>query len=80
MFVTNDRLLEVAEGMQCKFEFGNLHSRSSLREVASEAQEELRDLGLPTRRSLAFVVAKMAIAKWHEAIVSTRAELGPMAG
>ena len=80
MFITNDRLLDVADGMQWRFDIGNLHSRSSLREVASEAQEELRDLGLPTRQSLAFVVAKMAIAQWHETIVSTRAELGPMAG
>ena len=64
MFVTNEKVSEIADNLLSNFEVGDLHSRSSLREIARHARDELADNGLPTRRSLCFVVAKVALANW----------------
>jgi len=73
MFVSNDTLAEIADDMQSVFET-ILHSQSSIREIADVAQEALADRGLPTRRSLAIVVAKMALMRWHATIEVTKAQ------
>ena len=75
MFVTDKIISEVADGMLNNFESGSLHSRSSIREIASHAKEELADRGLPTRKSLCFVVAKVALMTWHETIHETKVQL-----
>ena len=75
MFVTDQIISEVADGMLNNFEGGTLHSRSSIREIASHAKEELADRGLPTRKSLCFVVAKVALMAWQEEIHATKQRL-----
>lgn len=68
MFVTDQIIAEVADEMQSNFEVGSLHSQSSIGAIARVAQEQLADRGLPTRKSLCFVVAKVALNTWHETI------------
>tara|TARA_R110000787_G_scaffold240905_1_gene347114 strand:+ start:566 stop:796 length:231 start_codon:yes stop_codon:yes gene_type:complete len=72
MFVTNKTILEIAENLQSEFEHGDLHSQSSINEIAKLAQNELLERQLPTRKSLAFVVAKNALNLWHETVFQTK--------
>ena len=74
-FVSDSQCNELAESLLSWFEVGNLHSQSSTKEIAREAQELLADDGLPTRWSLACVIAKKARAAWHQQILQTRREL-----
>ena len=76
MFVNNKTVKEIALAIQPAFEFGNLYSRSSIREIAQHAREELAERKLPTRKSLCFVVAKLALALWHETIQKTNQAIG----
>jgi|TARA_R110000824_G_scaffold18671_1_gene73536 hypothetical protein len=71
MFVTNKIISEIAEDLQSEFEHGDLHSQSSISEIAQVVQNELLERQLPTRKSLAFVVAKNALNLWHETILQT---------
>ena len=75
MFVTDQKIAEVADDLQCHFEVGDLHTRSSVKAIAWKAKEELAEHGLPTRQSLCFVVAKVALATWHETVHQVKVEL-----
>ena len=75
MYVKPNQIAEIADNMQPLFESGPLHSRSRIGEIARHAAEELADAGLPTRRSLCFVVAKVALATWQETITQARVTL-----
>jgi len=75
MFVTDDKIAEIADNLQSAFEIGLLHSQSKISEIARHAADELADNGLPTRRSLCLVVAKVALATWAEATIQTKATL-----
>ena len=72
MYVTPNQIAEIADNMQPLFEIGSLHSRSRIGEIARHAAGELADAGLPTRRSLCFTVASVALATWQETIAQTR--------
>ena len=72
MFVTDKTISEIADDLQIQFEHGDLHSRSSVHQVARAAIEELADRQLPTRKSLAVVIAKVALATFHETIFQTK--------
>ena len=71
MFVSDKTIAEIASDMQSRFEF-DLHSRSSISEVARAAREELADRGLPTRKSLSFVIAKVALMTWQSTVFETK--------
>lgn len=71
-FVSDSQCNELAEILLQWFEVGNLHSQSSVAEIARVAQELLADDGLPTRWSLACVIAKKAQAAWHQQIFQTK--------
>jgi hypothetical protein len=71
-FVSDSQCNELAEILLNWFEVGSLHSQSSTKEVARVAQELLADDGLPTRWSLACVIAKKAQAAWHQQIFQTQ--------
>ena len=75
MFVTDKKISEIADNLQSAFEVGSLHSQSSISEIAAHAADELADNGLPTRKSLCLVVAKIALAHWIETIMQTKAAL-----
>tara|TARA_R110000787_G_C13205475_1_gene424524 strand:+ start:409 stop:639 length:231 start_codon:yes stop_codon:yes gene_type:complete len=75
MFVTDKIIANVADEMQSTFEGGTLHSRSKIGEIARHAKEALADNGLPTRQSLCFVVAKVALMTWQETVHGTKAQL-----
>ena len=75
MFVTDQTIAEIADNLQSAFEVGSLHSRSSISEIANHAADELADAGLPTRRSLCLVVAKVALMTWTETTLQTKAAL-----
>lgn len=68
MFVTDEKISEVAEDLMPIFRHGDLHSQTRLGKVAIHAKEALQDHGLPTRSSLCFVVAKIAMIFWREEI------------
>lgn len=68
-FVTDQQCNEIAEELLNCFEIGTLHSKSSTKSVAKVARELLADEGLPTRWSLACVIAKKAQFTWHEIIL-----------
>ena len=61
MFVNDKIIAEIAE----------LHSQSNVQQVARFAQQELADRHLPTRKSLAIVIAKVAMTLWQETILAT---------
>jgi hypothetical protein len=71
-FVSDSQCNELAEILLQWFEVGNLHSQSSTKEVAKVAKELLVDDGLPTRWSLACVIARKAQAAWHHQILQTK--------
>ena len=71
MFVSDEKVNEVAEELLVRFEVGDLHSQTSTGAVARRAMELLADNGLPRRQSLAFVIAKKAQAAWHEQVHQT---------
>lgn len=75
MFVTDKKIAEIADNLQSAFEVGSLHSQSSISKIAAHAADELADSGLPTRRSLCLVVAKVALATWTETTIQTKAAL-----
>lgn len=62
-FLDQSDIDEVVEQVLTHFEF-NLTSRSPISEVTETALEVLQDNDLPTRRSLAIIIAKQAKAKW----------------
>ena len=71
MFVSDETINEIASDMQSLFEF-DLHSQSSISEIARAAREELADRGLPTRKSLAVVIAKVALMKWQSTVFEAK--------
>ena len=71
-FVTDRQCNELADTLLNSFEVGSLHSQSSTKAVAKAAQELLADDGLPTRWSLACVIAKKAQAAWQQQIIQTK--------
>jgi|TARA_R110000851_G_scaffold151192_2_gene292294 hypothetical protein len=71
MFVDDKIIAEIAEDLQADFEIGELHSHSNVQQVARFAQQELADRHLPTRKSLAIVIAKVAMTLWQETILAT---------
>lgn len=75
MFVKDEKIAEIADNLQSAFEVGSLHSQSKISEIARHAADELADNGLPTRRSLCLVVAKVALATWIETTIQTKATL-----
>tara|TARA_R110000751_G_scaffold103389_1_gene198633 strand:+ start:229 stop:459 length:231 start_codon:yes stop_codon:yes gene_type:complete len=75
MFITDQKIAEVANDMQSLFEIGDLHTRSSIKAIAWKAKEALTDNGLPSRQSLCFVVAKVALTTWQETVHQTKIEL-----
>ena len=76
MFVSDKIIKEIALELQPAFEHGNLYSRSSIREIAQHAREALASRKLPTRKSLSFVIAKLALSVWDETIINTKQLIG----
>ena len=76
MFVTDKTISEIAETLQSDFENGDLNSRSNIHQIAKLAQQELLERELPARKSLAVVVAKIALATWRETIFKTKQAMG----
>jgi len=72
MFVTDQKIAEVAEDLLPLFEVGDLHSRTRVGKIAIHAKEALQEHGMPTRFSLCCVVAKVALAAWQEEILKTK--------
>ena len=73
-YATNEDINTAVEMMMNCFEFG-LNSRSPLSLVAEEAKEVLNDLGLPTRQSLALLVAKRSKLAWGGVIDQTKRKI-----
>lgn len=72
MFVTDEKIAEVAEDLMPLFEIGDLHSRTRIGKIAIHAKEALQEHGMPTRFSLCCVVAKVALMFWQEKILQTK--------
>ena len=47
----------------------------SVRQILPHVFDAMSDAGMPKRKSLAIVIAKMTLAKWHESIVQHKATL-----
>lgn len=75
MFVTEEKVNELAEELLYQFEVGELHSRCSTGTVARAAMEVLADNGLPRRKNLAFLIAKKAQAAWIEQVHQTAKQI-----
>lgn len=76
MFVTDEKIAEIAEEILPHFECGDLHSQSKTSEIARHAKEALADNGLPTRWSLCCVVARVAQMTWKEQVIRCQAARG----
>lgn len=72
MFATDKMVNAAADDLLTVFENGSLHSRSSVREILPHAIEVMAEHNLPSRRSLAVVIAKRAQAAWQEIIQNTK--------
>ena len=72
MFATEKMVNAAADDLLTEFENGSLHSRSSVREILPHAVEMMAEHNLPSRRSLAVVIAKRAQAAWIEIIQNTK--------
>jgi len=70
MFVTDDKIdalsSDIAENCW------EVTSVSTVRQILPHVIDAMADEGLPKRKSLAIVIAKMALAKWNETIVQTK--------
>ena len=72
MFATEKMVNAAADDLLTVFENGPLHSRSSVREILPHAVEVMAEHNLPSRQSLAVVIAKRAQAAWIEIIHNTK--------
>lgn len=71
-YVTDKQIEEIAESLLNQFQHGSLYSNSPVRDIAPYVIDELRERGLPTRQSLANVIANVAKLKWREVILQTK--------
>jgi len=73
MFVTDDNIdalsTDIAETCW------EVNSFSTVRQILPHVFDAMSDAGMPKRKSLAIVIAKMTLAKWHESIVQHKATL-----
>ena len=72
MFATDKMVNAAADDLLTVFENGSLHSRSRVQEILPHAIEVMLEHKLPSRRSLAVVIAKRAQAAWQEIIQNTK--------
>ena len=72
MFATENMVNAAADDLLTVFENGSLHSRSSVREILPHAIEVMLEHKLPSRQSLAVVIAKRAQTAWQETIHHTK--------
>lgn len=73
-YVPQTVLASVALEIQENFEF-NLHSQSTIAEIAQTAQSVFDDMGLRPRRSAVVATAKMAKAIFAGTINATKKEI-----
>ena len=71
-YVTDKQIEEIAESLLNEFQHGGLYSDSPVRDIVPYVIDELQERGLPTRRSLASVIANVAKLKWREMILQTK--------
>ena len=71
-YVTEKEINEISEVVISEFQNGSLYSNSPVRDIVPYVLEELQERGLPTRRSLANVIANVAKFKWRELIIRTK--------
>lgn len=71
-YVTEKEINEISEVVISEFQNGSLYSNSPIRDIVPYVIDELRERGLPTRRSLANVIANVAKLKWRELIIQTK--------
>ena len=73
-YISDETAHQIALDMQNCFMFGNLHSQSTIPEIAVRVRDELLDRRITARRSLCLMIAKMALAQWHGTIMLTKLE------
>lgn len=71
-YVTQDQIDSIAQQLLDQLEFGNCYSGAPLRDFVPFVLDELRERKLPTRKSLALVIAKVIRLKWHARIASVK--------
>jgi len=71
-YITDKEIDAIAESLADQLEHGNLYSDSPVRDIVPYVIEELQDRKLPTRKSLASLIAKVVKLKWHARIVTSR--------
>ena len=75
MFVSEKVINEIANDVLVMFEVGDWNSRTPVWEMIPGVLDELADRGLPRRRSLAGLIAKVAAATWAETVLATKMKL-----
>jgi len=71
-YVSEQQINEISEAVISEFQNGNLYSNSPVRDIVPYVIDELQERGLPTRISLANVIANVAKLKWRELIIQTK--------
>jgi len=71
-YVTEKEIDSIAGSVLTEFQNGSLYSNSPVRDIVPYVLDELQERGLPTRRSLANVIANVAKLKWREVILQTK--------
>lgn len=70
-YVTDAQIEEIADALQDHYNFG-LISTDTIPKILPYVFDELKERGLPMRRSLALVIAKVTKAKYYETITQVK--------
>ena len=70
-YVTDAQIEEIADALQDHYNFG-LISTDPVPKILPYVYDELRERGLPMRRSLAIVIAKVTQAKYYATIMQVK--------
>lgn len=64
-YVTQKEIDSIAQSLADQLEHGNLYSNSPIKDFIPYVIDELSDRNLPTRKSLASVIANVIKLKWR---------------
>ena len=74
-FIPDAELEPARQALLMQFEYGELHSRSTARQILPFALDALDDAGLPRRESLALMIGRQAQTAWIGIMAKTRQEI-----
>jgi len=75
-YVSQKEIDDIAQSLADQMEHGNLFSNSPIKDFIPYVIDELSDRNLPTRKSLASVIANVIKLKWRARAMNVKVTLG----